>query len=187
MNINWKIPPARSGVLGMVDKFIGPGATRAELALQTFLPVVAAIAAPLYASYLVEGWSLIQYVVCFLLAFDIAGGVITNATSNAKRWYHRAGQNFKQHFAFVSVHLFHLFVVSWLYLAFDAGWLLIAGGYLFVAAIVILLVPQYLQRPIALVTYVCALLVSMYLLQQPVGLEWFLPLFYLKLLVCLLQ
>jgi hypothetical protein len=183
MIINWKTPPPRSGLLGIVDKLVGPGATGAELALQILLPVVAAIAAPLYASKVVEGWTLIQYVICSLLAFDIAGGVITNATSNAKRWYHRAGKDFKQQFAFVSVHLLHLFVVSWLYLAFDLSWFLVAGGYLLIAAVAVLLVPQYLQRPISLIAYVCALLISMYLLQQPIGLEWFLPLFYLKLLV----
>ena len=44
-------------------------------------------------------------------------------------------------------------------------------------------VPQYLQRPVALIVFGCALLISLYVLSQPVGLEWFLPLFYLKLLV----
>jgi hypothetical protein len=57
------------------------------------------------------------------------------------------------------------------------------GRYLLVAAALVLWVPQYLQRPVALVAFSCALLISLYVLQQPVGLEWFLPLFYLKMLV----
>jgi hypothetical protein len=59
---------------------------------------------------------------CSALAFDTAGGIITTATSSARRWYHRSGQGFKQHFAFVSIHLLHLALVSWLYLAFDVAW-----------------------------------------------------------------
>jgi hypothetical protein len=183
MAINWEFPPPRSGVVGAWDKFVGPGATRAEMVLQLVIPAVAAIAAPFYASHVVEGWSLTQYIVCFILAFDTAGGVVTNATSSAKRWYHRAGQGFRQHFGMASLHLIHIIVVSWLYLGLDIAWLLIAGGYLLAASAVILFVPQYLQRPTSLVSYACGLLISMYLLRQPEGLEWFLPLFYLKLLV----
>jgi hypothetical protein len=183
MAITWEFPPPRSGVAGAWDKFVGPGATRAEMVLQLVIPAVAAIAAPFYASHVVEGWSLTQYIVCFILAFDTAGGVVTNATSSAKRWYHRAGQGFRQHFGMASLHLIHIIVVSWLYLGLDIAWLLIAGGYLLAASAVILFVPQYLQRPTSLVSYACGLLISMYLLRQPEGLEWFLPLFYLKLLV----
>lgn len=62
-------------------------------------------------------------------------------------------------------------------------WFLISGGYLLIAAIVVLSVPQYLQRPVALIVFSGALLVSLYVLSQPAGLTWFLPLFYLKLLV----
>ena len=62
-------------------------------------------------------------------------------------------------------------------------WFLISGGYLLIAAIVVLSVPQYLQRPVALIVFSGALLVSLNVLSQPAGLTWFLPLFYLKLLV----
>lgn len=183
MAINWNMPLPRSGMAGALDRFVGPGATRAELALQFVLPVLAATAAPCYASRVTESWSWLQYLVCGLLAFDVAGGVVTNATSSAKRWYHRAGQGFARQLGFVSLHLLHLGAVSWLYMSFDAGWLTVAGAGLLGSAAVVLAVPQYLQRPVALTAYACALLLSMYVLQAPVGLEWFLPLFYLKLLV----
>lgn len=183
MTINWQFPPPRSGLAGAWDKFVGPGATRPEVAFQLVFPAAASIVALLYASQVGEAWSLVQYVVCFILAFDVAGGIVTNATSTAKRWYHRDGQGFGQHFGMVSLHLTHIVLVSWLYLGLDVPWALIAGGYLLVAAAIVLLVPQYLQRATALVSYACGLLVSMYLLRQPEGLEWFLPLFYLKLLV----
>lgn len=183
MTIDWRFPPPRTGLAGALDRFIGPGATRAELALQCILPAVATAGALVYASAAGGSWSWIQYLACAVLAFDIAGGIVTNATSSAKRWYHRAGQGFVQHIGFVSIHLFHLLVVSWLYLDFDIAWLVIAGVYLLFAATLILSVPPYLQRPVAFSAYAGALLVSMYLLEQPAGLEWFLPMFYLKLLV----
>lgn len=183
MAITWKIPPVRTGVPGLLDKFIGPGATKAELALQLALPALAAIIAPFYASNVVESWSWLQYTVCSLLAFDIAGGVVTNGTSSAKRWYHRQGQGFKQHMGFISLHLFHLAVVSWLFLSFDISWFLISGVCLLISSVVILTVPQYLQRPVAFAVYAFALLIALYALAMPEGLEWFLPLFYFKLLV----
>jgi hypothetical protein len=157
MAINWSAPPPRSGVAGALDKFVGPGATRAELALQFVALVLAAIAAPICASRVVESWSWLQYAACCALAFDTAGGIVTNATSSAKRWYHRAGQGFKQHIGFVSIHLLHLLVVSWLYLTFDVAWIVIAGAYLLFSAAVVLAVAHYLQRPVALAAYACAL------------------------------
>jgi hypothetical protein len=100
MSINWNVPPPRRGLIGALDKFVGPGATRAELLLQFAVAIVAAVAAPVYASRVVEGWSWLQYGVCCALAFDTAGGIVTNATSSAKRWYHRGGQVLQQHIAF---------------------------------------------------------------------------------------
>ena len=176
-------PVPRKGLKGVLDKFVGPGATRLELALQFSLATLAAVAAPLYASRVVDDWSVLQYLVCTLLAFDVVGGIVTNATSSAKRWYHRKGQDFPQLFLFVVMHVIHLSIVSWLYLNFDFHWVLVASLYLLAASALILLVPQYIQRAVALSTYVFALLISMYLLTPPLGLEWFLPFFYMKLLV----
>ena len=181
--IDWNYPPPRAGLAGLWDKFVGPGATRSETVLQVGSAVIAAIAAPLYAYRAGVDWPTFSYALCAALAFDIAGGVLTNATSSAKRWYHRQGQGFTHHLGFVAVHLLHLLLVSWVYLAFDGLWFLIAGGYLLLAATGILLAPQYLQRPLALLGYAGGLLIALYGLPQPIGLEWFLPLFYLKLLL----
>lgn len=183
MAIEWNTPAPRAGLAGALDRFIGPGATRAELVLQFATPAIAAILAPLHARYIDVHWSTIQYALCALLAFDIAGGIITNATSSAKRWYHRPGQGFRQHFGMVLLHLAHLALVAWLFLALDVQWFLVAAGYLLLASAVILRVPQYLQRPVALTAFAAGLLIAMYALQEPQGLAWFLPLFYLKLLV----
>ena len=116
-------------------------------------------------------------------ALDIAGGVVTNATGSAKRWYHRRGQGFWEHLGFVSVHLLHILLVGSLYLGFDLEWILLASAFLLAAAAAILAVPQYLQRPVAHAGYALGVLVSLYLLDAPRGLEWFLPLLYLKVLL----
>jgi hypothetical protein len=111
MTINWNAPSPRSGIAGALDKFVGPGATRAELTLQFVAPVLAALAAPLYASRALESWSWLRYAACCALAFDTVGRIVANATSSARRRYHRAGQAFREYLGFVSSHLLHLLLV----------------------------------------------------------------------------
>lgn len=162
---------------------IGPGATPAEVGLQLVPSVIAAIAAPLYALTLPIQWTPWQLGLIGILGFDLVGGILTNATAAAKRWYHRPGQGWRQHMAFVCVHLFHIGLVALLFRETD--WLFLAGvsGYLLLASGLILASPLYLQRPIALGLYSLALLGDRYLIAPTPGLEWFLPLFFLKLLV----
>ncbi|MFV9503375.1 MAG: hypothetical protein AB4911_02300 [Oscillochloridaceae bacterium umkhey_bin13] len=84
--INWHYPPPRDAF----DRFIGPGATRAEILLQ-FVPTLL-IALTLIAVAIIKawGWTPVQLIVAGLLMLDMVGGVITNATSAGKRWYHVA-------------------------------------------------------------------------------------------------
>jgi hypothetical protein len=177
------LPKPREGLPGALDRLVGPNATRAELALQFLLPLAAAGAAVSYAACAVGTWATLQYIFCAILAFDVMGGIITNASSSGKRWYHRTGRRWPHHFGFVTLHLGHLVLVSWLFLAFDLAWLAITGAYLLIASLTILSTPLYLQRPIALIMYAGSVLMAMYALAPAAGMEWFLPLFYLKLLV----
>ena len=183
MKIDWNYPKPRAGIAGALDTFIGPGATLAELALQLGIPLLALLLAPIYAQSVVTHWGPLQFFFCAILAFDIAGGVITNSTSAAKRWYHRRGQSFSNHLSFVALHVGHLFLVAALYLSFDLLWLLCTSVFLLFSALLILCVPAYLQRPVSQLLYAVAVLLALYVFKSPVGLEWFLPLFYLKLLV----
>jgi hypothetical protein len=182
-NINWEYPRPRKGLAGALDKFIGPGATPAELWLQIVTAVLAGLAAPAYAILKGLDWNIPQLTVAGLFAADLAGGIVTNATSAAKRWYHRAGQGALQHFVFVAAHIGHIFVVAWLFRSMDWLFFGVASSYLLIASVIILGAPQYLRRPIAFLLYAVSLLVSMYALSPTPGLEWFLPFFYLKLLV----
>jgi len=176
-------PTPRSGWVGMLDRFIGPGATQAELWIQLLPAVMAAIAAPLYALTLSDSWTMLQLGTIAFLGLDCVGGILTNATATAKRWYHRPGQGWQQHFSFVCLHVIHIFVVAMLFRGNDWRFFFLVSGYLLLASIAILRSPLYLQRPIALGLYGLALLGDRYLLSPTLGLEWFLPFLMLKLLV----
>lgn len=181
--IDWSFPTPRRGFDGALDRFVGPGATSAELALQLVAVCIAAPAAVWLAISSGVSWTWLQYVVCALLATDIAGGIATTSTSTAKRWYHREGQGARQHLAFVAIHVVHIAAVGWLFLGLDLTWIASATLCLLVAAAAIVLAPVYLQRPTAMLCYAAALMVCLFGLAPPQGLEWFLPLLYFKLLV----
>ncbi|MEO1428515.1 MAG: hypothetical protein AAFV71_05490 [Cyanobacteria bacterium J06633_8] len=118
-----------------------------------------------------------------LLGFDCVGGVLTNATASAKRWYHRSGQGWQQHIVFVGLHTIHISLVALLFRENDWEFLIVVSGYLLIASIGILRSPLYLQRPVALGFYGLAMLGDRYVLSPTLGLEWFLPFLMLKLLV----
>lgn len=183
MKIDWHVPPSRKGFKGQVDKLIGPGATPAEKNLQSYVPILAGGFLLFYAVSAELDWSIAQYLVALLLTIDMVGGVITNATSSAKRWFHRAGEGFKAHMGFISIHFIQLTLFSWFFLGLDLVWIVYVGAYMLLASATILLTPQYLQRPVALTLYGISVLLSLYVFESVAGLEWFLPIFYLKLLI----
>jgi len=177
--INWNYPEPQSGG----EKFFGPGATRAELWIQQLFPYLFGIIFPAVAYFQQWGWSWWQYIIAGIVAIDMLGGVLTNATSSAKRWYHRKGEGFKQHFTFVVIHILQPFVVM---AAFDWGnWLFVGGAYAYVliASVIILKTTLYLQRPVALGLLFGGIILGLYGLPLPVHFEWFLPVYYIKLLV----
>jgi hypothetical protein len=144
--------------------------------------VVATLVLIVTAIVNVWGWTPVQLIVAAILMLDLVGGVITNATSAGKRWYHRTGQGFRQHMVFVLIHIIQLMLVM---VFFDPGnWAFVLGsyGYLVVAALLILLTPLYLQRPLAGLLLIVGFFLSLYVLPVPQHFAWFLPVFYTKLL-----
>ncbi len=183
MYINENFPSLRHGFLGLLDRITGPEATTAELLLQFIPPLTFALAAPIYVQNLSLDWTPWQLGLISLLGFDLVGGVLTNATSSAKRWFHRPGQTWHHHLAFVSIHILHIFLVALLFRGADWGFFFIVSSYLMGASILILQTPLYLQRPVAFGLYGLSLFGNYYLFTPTLGLEWFLPLFFLKILV----
>lgn len=184
-NIEWNYPqPANSW-----EKFIGPGATKGEQTLM-LLPTVL-LTAGLLIMIPVQGiqWNVWQYLVAGLMAFDLVGGVITNATSTAKRWYHRPGQGTAKHLQFVAVHIFQLFLITWAFNDLNWIYLISVYGYLMLSSWIILQVPLHLQRPLAFGIYTLTLMLHYSFLTSVEGfasipgLEWFIPVFFFKLLI----
>ena len=172
----------RASVIGLWDHIVGPGATRSENALILLWATFCTAGVLAYALFADLGWSVLQLVVIAFVAFDVGGGVPANASNSAKHWYHRPGQGFREHFAFPLVHV-HPFVLAFLFPGFGWGVAAMVYAYLLAAAAVILGVPLYLKRPVAFVLYSVVLLAALYALGVPPGLEWFVPMFFLKLLV----
>ncbi|MFX1534700.1 MAG: hypothetical protein ACFFDI_10800 [Promethearchaeota archaeon] len=183
MKIDWNYPEPRTGLLGSWDRFIGPGATRSEVLLILIPALLAGIAVPLYAIYANLNWNLLQLIVATLAALDLVGGVVANASSSTKRWYHREGQGFKDHFLFTAIHIIYPFLVAWLFLSMDWVFFVAVASYLLISAVIILKTPLYLQRPLALLIFLGVLVLNTYILNSPVGLEWLVPVLFLKLIV----
>jgi len=183
MNTLWSPPKPRSGLAGEWDKFVGPGQTQAEFRLKLIPSLLAGLAVPLYSLHAGLSWTTVQLIMAGVIAFDLVGGVMTNATSTAKRWYHRPGQGWIQHLEFVSVHALHIFLVAWLFRGGDWTYFLVYYAYLLTASVIITCVHLYLQRPVALLLFVGVLLMNTYVFIPSPGLEWFVPVFFMKLLV----
>jgi len=182
-NVQWEPDAVREGPAGLLDRFIGPGATPAELLIQFVPAFVAGVAASLYPLLIGLPWSWVQITVAGLLALDMTGGVMTNATSPAKRWYHRKGQGFKQHLDFVAIHVLQLALVAWLFRGNDWLYAGMLYTYLMAGTVAILFSPLYLQRPVAMLLFIGAVIMDAYVYKPTPGLEWFVPVFFLKLFI----
>lgn len=185
-DIDWIPPEPRKGLLGAWDKFVGPGATASEEIVQLAggLALTVALIAVMVSKREALNWTGVQFAVAALLAFDLAGGIVTNATSAAKRWYHRPGHNGpRAHLPFIAIHGVHLLVVAALFRGMD--WAFFAGmfAFLLAAALVISSVPLHIQRPVGFLLFCCAFLLGSAVYMPTTGLEWFVPFFYFKLLV----
>ena len=181
--IDWNFPPPRKGLAGQWDEFVGPGATRTENILIIAFALLSGAGMYVYAA----SQNLFACTRCLvfavLLAADLGGGVIANAAAPAKRWYHRPGQTLKDKLFFIAFHALHLFIVLYLFRGQDWLWGIVFYGLLVGSALILLAVPLYLQRPVAAGLYMLALLVNFYLLPPTTGMEWFIPVFFLKLVI----
>lgn len=184
MRIDWSYPEPRRGALGQWDAFVGPGATNAEEWLQ--LGLGALIALICIVQFTIAGAADVawyHYAIVVFLALDIGGGIVTNAASSAKRWYHRNGYPKWKHLMFLVMHALHLSVVSILFAGDPFLYFgLTFGGLMFFGPIIVS-VPLYLQRPTAFGLATVAIVIVQFSFFSIPGLQWFLPLIVLKLLI----
>ncbi len=184
IEIDWRPPEPRSGALGAWDKFVGPGATGAEENIQLVLGGLIAVAG-LGLFWLGQGntanW--LQWVFVVVLALDIGGGIVTNSTSAAKRWYHRPGHGARQHLMFVGAHLVHIGLVAFLFAADPISYALGLGLVLMIGATIVVLIPLYLQRPMAIGIATLIIMLGQLAPFEIAGLNWFIPALMLKLIL----
>jgi hypothetical protein len=181
--IVWEPPAPRSGILGSWDTFIGPGATPAESRLIWLTAVGGGVLAFFAARNDGVTWTPWQWLIALLMALDLFGGVAANASSATKRWYHRSGQGSRHHLTFIAYHIYP-FLVAWLFRDGDWTYAVLVYGYLLLAAVLLLQTPFYLKRPTALALYLLGMTIPWLLISQTAGLIWFVPVLYLKLIVC---
>jgi len=182
--IKWDYPEPRKGIMGSWDKFVGPGATRAELFLMLVPSLAFSVFIILNANLNNLQWTIWQYIIAFILAFDISGGITTNSTSCAKRWYHRKGQHFRHHIGFVSIHILQIALVSIFFHSVDIVYIIKLYLALIVGSLLILLIPRYIQRSVAITATAVTILLSSYgFFPQIQGMEWFIPFLFIKIFI----
>lgn len=187
VQISWEIPATRPGLAGRLERFMGPGKSRSESVVETLglLGCTLVLAAGLWTSGIARDMSTVQLLVAALAGLDLIGGVLTNATNAAKRWYHRAAPGARRaRLLFVSGHLIHLAAMGLVVLSGDLAWTLTNAALLLGGAVVVEFTPVHLSRPVAMAVLMAAVLVNLFWLPVPAALAWFAPLFFLKLLVC---
>ncbi|WP_436496248.1 hypothetical protein [Actinokineospora sp. HUAS TT18] len=175
LHVDWTVPAPTSAL----DKFMGPGKSRGESTVEILggLLVASLLAWYTLRAGGIDGWRL---ALVALLALDVTGGVITNATNSAKRWYHRT-PSARPRLVFVSAHVVHLALVA-LFLGGSWTWLWVNVLVLLGSAAIIESTAIRLRRPIAMTLLMAAFVINLGWL--PAALAWFPGLFYLKLLVC---
>ncbi|MFW9996123.1 MAG: hypothetical protein ACFFD4_29045 [Candidatus Odinarchaeota archaeon] len=182
---SWDFREPRKGLKGEFDKFFGPDTNKKELTLILVTALAGGVLAVILPTLTgVEWWNIFQYIVVLVLSLDVLGGVVTNVSNSAKRWYHRPGQPTRNFYKFILPHL-HPVLLGMLFLPLEDGLLYGFGAYFFLilSATIILQVPVYYQRMTAFVLYTVSIYLTMYLFPVIPALEWFLPVFYLKLLL----
>ncbi|MGW5067531.1 hypothetical protein ACWEQJ_15665 [Streptomyces cyaneofuscatus] len=187
LKVDWRIPPSPPGWTGRLERFMGPGRTRAESVVEAGggIAVALVLAAFLWRVDSRPDWSALQWAVVAVVGLDLIGGVLTNASNAAKRWYHRQNpRGRRSRLTFVGMHTLHLAAIGLVVLDGDWIWTLGNAAALLMGAVLVEFAPVALTRPVAMACYMAAVLLNLGWLEVPAALAWFAPLFFLKLLVC---
>ena len=172
----------RPGFRGVWDRLVGPGATTTETALVVGVALTFPIGLLGYAHLAQLEWRPVQAAVVFVVAVDVAGGIVATTTRSGSRWWHRPDRTNRHHLTFVTAHV-HPFVLAAVFAGFTWYDATIVYGFLLASAAVVVTVPLALTRPVATIAFAAGLLVALYWIDVPVGVEWFVPFLYLKLLL----
>ena len=173
----------RQGLMAYWDRLVGPGMSRGE----TLLVLVASVSGAVFAGFLMlsAGASLLLVGLSALIAFDVVGGAVCNATRTTRAWYHRPGQTWLQQAAFVAPHLIYVIVVAAFLRGpvFDSTYAMVFGLGLFSATAAILCAPERLKTPVAFSVFLVVLSAVTTGSGPTAAMGWFEPALLLKLLL----
>jgi hypothetical protein len=175
---------------GRPDLSAGTGATAIERAIPWLSGSVLA-AWLTYGVWASESqWTALQWIVGLFIAVDVGGGVVANALNSCKRFYHtplKADERgftalAKNHYAFAGFHV-HTVVVAacwapahlWLGIAWYVA--------LCASAVLVLVSPLYLRRPLATLFVAGAIVVATTFTPIAGHFEWLVPLLFLKIVL----
>jgi hypothetical protein len=173
---------------GKPDPLLGTGASRAE----QMVVWIAGITAVLLYVYLyltrALDWAWWQYAVAGVIVCDIGGGVVANSLNSCKRFYHTPAKDdepgyvrvLKRPLLFTALHVYPI-VVGLLYGENGWGWGLCWYLALVGSAAVVMRVPLYLRRPVAMLMVLVVLGVNLYGVEAVPGFEWLVPALFLKI------
>ena len=193
--VDWRrVPPVR-GFWTIFDRFFGPGMTRREwFVLVAGILIAYAGMITLWSRNDAVGWfDEVALTWALIASADIFGGIMTNATNSAKRWYHPiAARGHRMRLVFLAVHVLHLAAIGFLVLPFakqELGfapwqWFALNLALLYALATIVEFTPLDVQRPMAFAAWLTAVFLNLVIVPLPLILSYFVPLFFLKLLIC---
>jgi hypothetical protein len=184
--LEWEGPPPRSGAKGYWDLLVGPGAVPAEVHLWLAIATASAVLAVVYPLVAGAPWGWWQYLLAAVLAFDVCGGVAVNASTPAKRWYHRLGEGSKAKAVFVAWHILHVAVVALLFHPAPFGYAVMFVVVLALSTAAVLIVDLYIMRPVAMVATATGITVLAVGPGFTPWMEWFEPMLLVKLIAAYL-
>ncbi|MBN2983948.1 hypothetical protein [Cohnella algarum] len=173
---------------GKTDFSSGTGAYPSEKALG----LLSAAVIPCFLLYLAHSgaveWNALQLAVALLLAFDVGGGLVSNALNSCKRFYHTPPKKKEGKLGFVLKHpvlfsVFHVHPVVAGLLFGERDWTfgLLWYGLFLASVAAVLRTPLYLQRPVSMLLIMLSFLVNGYLIEPIAGFEWLMPLLFIKI------
>lgn len=164
----------------LTDRLIAPGASRGEAALS----YLSAAAGALFAAVLAVHADLAVWRVAIVtvVAFDLFGGAVVNATDAAKRRFHGPGRTRGHHLVFVAAHV-QPFVLAWAVPGFGFAEAAVIYALALAATVAVTTAPIAVRRPIAFCATVFAITVFTSVLSVPHAVAWFAPVLLIKLLL----
>ncbi|MFN2195200.1 MAG: hypothetical protein ACK2UW_03655 [Anaerolineales bacterium] len=174
---------------GKPDYLFGTGANTYERLLVWVAALGCTGIILLISTTLPESWNWWQIILVVLVCMDIGGGVVANSLNSCKRTYHtppspQAGLTerlMKNPMIFTAWHIHPILVGGLL----GGSWLqgIAWYGLVLVSAFVVLTMPLYLKRPVAMGLVLSALFVAFYLLPLAPAFAWLGPALFLKIVL----